>query len=64
MFDHLVRVLPEERARAVAHEALLLRRTVERSFADPEDRALAGAGDLQGLGSPVGERRAEAGPGR
>ena len=64
MFDHLVLVLPEERAALLREEALLMHRTVERSLDDPTDRALAVVGDLQGLGSPVRISAPEAGPAR
>jgi hypothetical protein len=53
MVDRLLLVLPEERAAVLREESLLLRRTVERALADPQDRALAGVRDLQGLGSPM-----------
>jgi len=53
MVDRLLLVLPEERAAVLREESLLLRRTVERALADPQDRALAGVRDMQGLGSPV-----------
>jgi hypothetical protein len=32
-------------------ELALLQRTIDRGFADPEDRIIAGAGDMQGFGS-------------
>ena len=51
MFEHLVRVVPAERAGSMRKEMALLRRTIDREFADPEDRVLAGIGDLQGFGS-------------
>jgi uncharacterized membrane protein len=51
MFEQLVQVMPAERRKALRQEMALLQRTIEREFADPEDRMLAGVGDLQGLGS-------------
>jgi len=52
MLEHLVQVVPVERSEALRKEMALLRRTIERGFADPEDRILAGVGDRQGFGSP------------
>jgi uncharacterized membrane protein len=57
MFEQLVRVVPAERSGTLRKEIALLQRTIELGFADPEDRVLAGTGDLQGLGS--GDRRQE-----
>jgi uncharacterized membrane protein len=51
MFEHLVKVVPAERAAILRSEMGLLRRAVDRSFTDSEDRILAGVGDLQGFGS-------------
>ena len=51
LFDRLVEVVPAERREALRKEMALLQRTIERGFADPEDRILAGVGDLQGFGS-------------
>jgi uncharacterized membrane protein len=51
MLEHLVQVVPEERVEALHKEMALLGRTIDREFADPEDRILAGIGDLQGFGS-------------
>jgi uncharacterized membrane protein len=51
MFEQLVQVVPAERSGALRKEMALLRRTIDRGFADPEDRILAGVGDLQGFGS-------------
>jgi uncharacterized membrane protein len=50
MLESLIETLPEERTIALRHELELLRRTAEQSFSEPEDRALAAAGDSQGLG--------------
>ena len=51
MFEQLVQVVPPERAGTLRKELALLQRTIERGFADPEDRIVAGVGDLQGFGS-------------
>jgi uncharacterized membrane protein len=51
MFEHLVQVLPEVRAESLRKEMALLRRTIDGSYADPEDPIRAGVGDLQGFGS-------------
>ena len=51
ILEHLVQVVPEERAGALRKEMALLRQTIDRGFPDPEDRIIAGVGDLQGFGS-------------
>jgi uncharacterized membrane protein len=51
MYEQLLRTSPAERAGALQKEVSLLARTIERSFVDPEDRALALHADLQGFGS-------------
>jgi uncharacterized membrane protein len=51
MFEHLLRTAPADRAPALKKEVSLLARTIERSYADPEDRAQALHADLQGFGS-------------
>jgi len=51
MFEHLVRVVPDGRSDVLRKEMALLRRTIDRGFADPEDRILATVSDLQGFGS-------------
>jgi uncharacterized membrane protein len=51
MFEHLLRTAPAARADALRREMALLARTTERSYADPDDRAAALHGDLQGFGS-------------
>jgi uncharacterized membrane protein len=50
MLEDLIETLPESRAVLVRREMALLRRSTERFFSDPEDRALADVGDLQGVG--------------
>jgi uncharacterized membrane protein len=51
LVNELVSILPEERQPALRHWQERLRFTVDHSFADPEDRLEASAGDRQGLGS-------------
>jgi uncharacterized membrane protein len=50
MMEDLIRTLPESRAALLRRELALLRRSTERFFDEPEDRALADVGDLQGVG--------------
>lgn len=50
MLENLIQTLPEQRAPLLRQELNLLHRTAERLFAEPEDRALAGVSDLQGVG--------------
>ena len=59
MLVQLLQVVPAARAGTLRKEMSLLARTIERAFADPEDRLLAGTGDLQGFGSPVFARGEE-----
>lgn len=56
MFEHLLRHLPEERGDVLSEQMSLLRRAVERSFSDPEDRVMALSGDRQGFGSAAPHR--------
>jgi uncharacterized membrane protein len=51
MFQQLVQVVPAQRSVALHKEMALLQRTIVKAFVEPEDRILAGFGDLQGLGS-------------
>jgi uncharacterized membrane protein len=51
MIENLLAVLPESRHPALREQLKLLDRTVERTFADPADRAYAGIGDSQGVGT-------------
>jgi uncharacterized membrane protein len=56
MLENLTQVLPPERTSLLRLEMDLLQRSCVRSFAEPEDRALADVGDLQGVGGkPSGE---------
>ncbi len=50
MLDHLVRALPDARHPPLQKELRLLKRAVERGFADEEDRNRAEVGDYQGIG--------------
>jgi uncharacterized membrane protein len=50
MLDDLIQTLPEERAAALRQELQLLKRSAERFFLEPEDRALAEISDAQGVG--------------
>jgi uncharacterized membrane protein len=51
MLEDLAVALPPPRGEVARRELALLRRTAETSYADPEDRAMAQVGDLQGFGS-------------
>jgi uncharacterized membrane protein len=51
MLEHLLRVVPAERARELEVEMALLQSTIDRSFADPEDRRRAAVADREGFGS-------------
>lgn len=48
MLQDLIETLPEHRHPSLLEQLDLLRRSVERAFADPEDRICVGAGDRQG----------------
>jgi uncharacterized membrane protein len=50
MLENLMRTLPEQRSAALLPELTLLKRTAERLFHEPEDRAMAEVSDLQGVG--------------
>jgi hypothetical protein len=55
MIENLIESLPEERAAPLLPELAMLRRSSERSFPEPEDRALADISDLQGVGGKHGK---------
>jgi uncharacterized membrane protein len=55
MLENLIQTLPDVRGPRLRQEIDLLRRSSERFFADPEDRALAEVSDLQGVGSKCGQ---------
>jgi uncharacterized membrane protein len=50
MLENLILTLPETRAALLRQELALLRRSAERCFVEPEDRALAEISDFQGVG--------------
>ncbi len=51
LFEKLLPIVPEARAAALRQEQALLQRTINRSFAEEEDRTIAGTADWQGFGS-------------
>ena len=51
MFEHLLKVVPAGRTAALQTERALLARTIERSYEDAAERALALVADEQGFGS-------------
>lgn len=51
MLQDLIETLPENRIPILREELSLLHRSAERFFLEPEDRALAEIGDVQGVGS-------------
>ncbi|HZM88446.1 MAG TPA: DUF2254 domain-containing protein [Blastocatellia bacterium] len=61
MLENLIETLPEERTAVLRRELDLLQRTADRFFVEPEERALASAGDSQGMGgaSEWGHKRRE-----
>jgi uncharacterized membrane protein len=56
MLESLIQTLPDVRVPVLYQELSLLHRSTERFFLEPEDRALADIGDLQGVGSKHGSR--------
>lgn len=50
MLENLVSTLPHGRRELLEHELALLKRSAERFFTEPEDRALASESDAQGVG--------------
>lgn len=50
MLENLIETLSDERAALLRRELSLLNKTAARYFPEPEDRALAAAGDSQGVG--------------
>jgi uncharacterized membrane protein len=58
MLENLIQTLPDSRAELLRRELALLHRSAERFFNEPEDRALAGVSDFQGVGG--GHARSEA----
>jgi uncharacterized membrane protein len=60
MLEDLIQTLPQERVILLRGELELLRRSAERFFTEPEDRALAEVSDFQGMGGkPVSTRKGE-----
>jgi len=59
MLENLIQTLPEERAGLLRQELQLLHRSAEHFFTEPEDRALAEVGDLQGVGGKHGHSQAD-----
>ena len=55
MLENLIQTLPEERAPLLQQELNLLRRSTERFFSEPEDKALADISDSQGVGGRYGK---------
>jgi uncharacterized membrane protein len=53
MLEHLISVLPPERAALLQEQLDLLHAAVEKAFIDPRDRALADVADSQGLGGSL-----------
>jgi uncharacterized membrane protein len=54
MLVDLIETLPSERAESLRQELDLLRRSAARFFPEPEDQAMAGISDSQGVGSHSG----------
>jgi uncharacterized membrane protein len=50
MLENLILTLPDARSTLLRQELTMLQRSSERLFAEPEDRALAGISDFQGVG--------------
>jgi uncharacterized membrane protein len=50
MLEDLIVTLPEERVAPLRHELRLLKKSAERFFVEPEERALADISDSQGMG--------------
>lgn len=59
LLEHLMNVLPPDRVPRLQEELDLLTRSVERTFADDEDKRRALASDLQGLGGSAVPSRQE-----
>jgi uncharacterized membrane protein len=50
MLENLIQTVPAGRAALLRQELVILHRSAERFFAEPEDRALAEVSDFQGVG--------------
>jgi uncharacterized membrane protein len=57
MLESLIQGVPEDRASLLRQELSLLRRSAERFFPEPEDRASADVSDTQGMGGRHGNGR-------
>jgi uncharacterized membrane protein len=57
MLENLLRTLPALRAPFLRQQLALLHRSAERSFPEPEDRALAEVSDFQGVGGKQEQNR-------
>jgi uncharacterized membrane protein len=62
MLENLMKTLPPHRHAELRQQLELLDRTIERSYAFPEDRALARIADPQGLGGSLGVERLDEDP--
>jgi uncharacterized membrane protein len=51
MFERLLESVPPQRAREIGEQMTMLRKTVERTYTDVQDREMAICADLQGFGS-------------
>jgi hypothetical protein len=51
MLEDLIKTLPSERTALLRQELDLLHRSAARFFPEPEDQAMAGISDSQGVGS-------------
>jgi uncharacterized membrane protein len=62
MLENLIATLPEERADALRQQLALVKKSTDRFFQDPEDRARAEISDAQGVGGApdLGTARARA----
>jgi uncharacterized membrane protein len=59
MLESLIQSLSEARAELLRKELVVLKRSAERLFAEPEDRALAEVSDFQGVGGKQEKKRAQ-----
>ncbi len=50
MLENLIQILPEQRRAVLQQELILLHKTAQHFYPDPEDRALAEVSDRQGVG--------------
>jgi uncharacterized membrane protein len=60
MFQRLLQSIPPQRAGEIREQMVMLRRTIDATYADPHDRALAICADLQGFGSRPYDKPANA----